>query len=81
MRKTAKNRRKEQVMGQQLQSWRSGDGEKRWLSMLIDTMEQVARPELRARPCDPSVLMALRAQLARPASPYLQHRSAFSLRN
>lgn len=68
-------------MGQQLRTWRSEADQRAWLSMLIDTMEQVARPELRARPCDPSVLKALRAQLARPASPYLQHRSAFSLRN
>jgi hypothetical protein len=31
-------------MGQQLQHWRSGGGEKLWLSMLIDTMEEVSRP-------------------------------------
>jgi hypothetical protein len=44
-------------------------------------MEQIARPELRALPCDPKVLIALAAQLARPASPYLHGNSAFSLRN
>ncbi|MGZ5876453.1 MAG: transcriptional regulator [Bradyrhizobium sp.] len=56
-------------MDQQLQHWRSRDGEKLWLSMLIDTMEEVARPEIRAIPCDPAILAALGAQLARPASP------------
>jgi hypothetical protein len=68
-------------MRQQLQSWRSGDGERLWLSMLIDTMEKVARPEFRSLPCDPSVLVALRAQLARPASAYAHCGSNFSLRN
>jgi hypothetical protein len=73
-------------MGQRLQpwrseDWRSGAGEKLWLSMLVDTMEEVSRPEVRARPCDPSVLVALCAQLARPASPYPYGASAFSLRN
>jgi hypothetical protein len=68
-------------MRQQLQSWRSGDGERLWLSMLIDTMEKVSRPEFRSLPCDPSVLVALRAQLARPASAYAHCGSNFSLRN
>jgi hypothetical protein len=68
-------------MGQQLQPLRSGNSEKLWLSMLIDTMEAVARPELRAVPCNPSVLAAVRAQLARPASPYPYCGSQFSLRN
>ena len=66
-------------MGHQLQPWRSGDGEKLWLSMLIDTMEQVARPELRAKPCDGVALAKLRAQLALPAS--IRFASPFSLRN
>jgi hypothetical protein len=68
-------------MSQQLQSWRSGDGEKLWLSMLIDTMEEVARPEIREFPCASSILAALRAQLARPVSAYAQYASRFSLRN
>jgi hypothetical protein len=68
-------------MGQRLQPWRSGDGEKLWLSMLVDTMEEVCRPEIRAMPCDSSILVALRAQLARPASPYPYGASNFSLRN
>jgi hypothetical protein len=68
-------------MGQQLQPWRSGDGEKLWLSMLIDTMEEISRPEFRAVPCDRSVLAAVSAHLARPASPYPYCGSYFSLRN
>jgi hypothetical protein len=68
-------------MGQQLQPWRSGDGEKMWLSTLIAAMEQVSRPELRGMSCDQSVLDAFAAQLARPASPYPYGVSPFSLRN
>ena len=49
--------------------------------MLVDAMEEVSRPELRGLPCDPSVLIALGAQLARPASPYPYGASNFSLRN
>jgi hypothetical protein len=72
-------------MGQNLQPlrsvWRSGRGEKLWLLMLIKAMEEVSRPELRAMPCDRSVPAELRAQLARPASPYPHGGSHFSLRN
>jgi len=68
-------------MGQRLQVWRSGDGERLWLSMLIDTMEEISRPELRAAPCDISVLAALRAQLARPASAQMPYASGYSLQN
>jgi hypothetical protein len=68
-------------MGQQLQPWRSENGQTRWLSMLIDAMEKVSRPEFRALPCDPWVLAAVRAQLARPVSPYALGGSPFSLRN
>ena len=73
-------------MGQQLQArqfpnWRSGDGERLWLSLLIEAMEEVSRPEIRAKPCDPSILLALSAKLARPASPYPYDVSIFSLRN
>jgi hypothetical protein len=68
-------------MGQQVQPWRSGDGEKLWLSMLIDTMEKIASRELRAVPCDRLVLAKVNAHLARPASPYPPGASRFSLRN
>ena len=68
-------------MGQQLNTWRSEGGDRRWLSTLIDAMEEVARPERRAVPYDPFVLAAVRAQLARPASPLAHCGSVFSLRN
>jgi hypothetical protein len=68
-------------MAQQLQPWRLGRGERQWLSMLIDTMEKIARPEIRALPNDQLVLAAVRAQLSRPVSSYPYGASAFSLRN
>jgi hypothetical protein len=77
----ARNRRREQAMGRQLQTWRSGDGQRLWLAMLVDAMEEAARPELRSMPCDPEILAAVSAQLARPASPYTQGASHYSLRN
>jgi hypothetical protein len=70
-----------QMMGQQLTTWRSGSGQRAWLSMLIDTMEEISRPELRAVPCDCRVLTALRAQLARPASAPVPCATGYSLRN
>jgi hypothetical protein len=73
--------RQGQAMGQQLQQWRSGDGEKMWLSALIAAMERVSSPEFRGLSCDQSVLDAFSAQLARPASPYPHGASPFSLRN
>ena len=68
-------------MGQQLQIWRSESGDRLWLSLLIDAMEEASRPESRVVPCDPFVLAALRAQLARPAPNFTHCDSAFSLRN
>ena len=61
----------EKAMAQGLQSWRSGKGERQWLSRLIETMEQIARPDMQSRPVDRLVLAKVRAQLGRPASyPY-----------
>jgi hypothetical protein len=58
-------------MAHGLQSWRSGKGERQWLSRLIETMEQIARPDIQSRPVDRLVLAKVRAQLGRPASyPY-----------
>jgi hypothetical protein len=68
-------------MGQQLQTWRSRSSQTRWLSMLIDAMEEVSRPERRSVPCDRRVLAAVRAQLARPASVRMPYKSPYSLRN
>jgi hypothetical protein len=52
----------------QLHPGQSAEGEKLWLSTLIDTMEQVSRSELRSQPCDRSVAAAMFAQLSRPAA-------------
>jgi hypothetical protein len=68
-------------MGQQIQGWRSASGQRLWLSMLIDAMEAISRPELRAVPCDEQLLAAVRAQLARPALARTPYTSAYSLRN
>jgi hypothetical protein len=68
-------------MGQQLQGWRTASGQRLWLSMLIDAMEEISRPEQRAVPCDAQVLAAVRAQLARPASIHVPYTSPYSLRN
>ncbi len=58
-------------MAQGHQSWRSRKGERQWLSRLIETMEQIARPDIQNRPVDRLVLAKVRAQLGRPASyPY-----------
>jgi hypothetical protein len=56
-------------MGQQFQPWRSEGSQRLWLSMLVDTMEEISRPDRRCLPCSASVLMAVQAQLARPAAP------------
>ncbi|KRR00274.1 transcriptional regulator [Bradyrhizobium valentinum] len=68
-------------MGQQLKGWRTASAQRLWLSMLIDTMEEISRPERRAVPCDGQALAALRAQLARPASARAPYASSYSLRN
>jgi hypothetical protein len=79
--------RQGQAMAQQLQpwrsgkSWRAGNGERRWLSMLVDAMEEFSRPDIRSLPCHPSLLVAVRAQLARPVSSGTHGASRFSLRN
>jgi hypothetical protein len=72
---------KEQAMGQRLQEWRSASAQRLWLSMLIDAMEEISRPERRDEPCDAQLLAALRAQLARPALANTPYASTFSLRN
>jgi hypothetical protein len=72
---------RDRAMAQQMQQWRSGNGEMAWLSALIGTMEKVSRPELRATRCPPSLLAAVEAHLARPAMPHGLYGSNFSLRN
>jgi hypothetical protein len=66
-------------MGQRVQQWRS-ESERVWLAKLVDTMENLSRPEFRAVRCDRAVFAELCAQLARPAL-YRCGGSDFSLRN
>jgi hypothetical protein len=68
-------------MGQQIQGWRSANGQRSWLLRLINTMEAISRPELRAVPCDDRLLATVRAQLARPASARAHYSSSYRLRN
>ena len=53
--------------------------ERQWLSRLIATMEHVARPEVRALPCDKLVLAATWAHLAKPVRPCSAGVSSFRL--
>jgi hypothetical protein len=58
-----------QPISQHPRQWRSGTGDTSWLSMLVDRFEKTSQTDLRAVPCEEPVLLALMAQLARPASP------------
>jgi hypothetical protein len=73
-------------MAQQFQTSRFRVGraerrDRRWLSTLIDAMEQAASPELRDVPSDSEVVSAVSAHLARPATAFPLYGSAYSLRN
>ena len=57
-------------MGQRLESWQGGDSERLWLSLLVDAMQEAARPEIRSQPIEGAILTALRAQLAQPVAGY-----------
>jgi hypothetical protein len=70
-----------QAMGQQIQGWRSASSQRSWLSRLIETVEAISRPELRAIPCDDRLLATVRAQLALPASARTPGSSSYRLRN
>jgi len=68
-------------MEQRKPTWRGGEDRQLWLSLLLEAMEDAARPELRAKPCPPAILAGLRAQLAQPVSHYPFAASAFSQRH
>jgi hypothetical protein len=68
------------IQAQRVRNWPGNSG-KLWLPRLIETMENVARPEIRAIPCDRRVLTAFGAHLARPASASVQGATRFSLRH
>lgn len=59
-----------QTMGQRLEQWRGGDGERLWLSLLVAAMEEASRPEIRSKPCEAAILQACRAQLMQPVTGY-----------
>jgi hypothetical protein len=69
------------AMERQKAIWRGGEDRQLWLSMLVDAMEEAARPEVRAKPCPPAILLDLRAQLSQPVSQYAFAASAFSRRH
>jgi hypothetical protein len=54
------------TMGQRLEQWHGGDGERLWLLLLVAAMEEASRPEIRSKPCESAILQACRAQLAQP---------------
>ena len=68
-------------MEQQIRRWRTTEGERSWLSMLVGALERASLAEGSARICEHSELARLRLQLACPASPYPFAGSAYSLRN
>jgi hypothetical protein len=57
-------------MDHRLGTWRKAEGERRWLVLLVEAMEEAARPEVRALAPEVAILNALRAQLARPPARY-----------
>jgi hypothetical protein len=69
------------AMSQRFHIRQSEQGDRLWLSMLIDAMEEASRPEIRNVPCDKNVRAAVEAQLARPAMPHPCYGSFFSFRN
>jgi predicted deacetylase len=68
-------------MDRQFRTWRTGEGERLWLSMLVGAMEQASLQDRGEFACERSELARLRLQLACPASPRAFGGSAFSLRN
>jgi len=73
---------REQAMIQQTsRRWRSLNGETAWLSALVETMRDVAQPELHAVACDAGQLKAVRAHLARPSLQHGFYGSKYSWRN
>jgi hypothetical protein len=67
-------------MAQLRQRW-NNNGEAAWLSMLVETLEQLSDPDERAVPCDSGDVSAAKAHLAHPAYFDSLYGSHFSLRN
>jgi hypothetical protein len=57
------------MMFQHPQQWRSRSIDRAWLSMLVDAFVKTSQIDGHVVLCDEPVLLALKAQLARPAAP------------
>jgi hypothetical protein len=57
-------------MGRWLDKRQGEGGDRLWLSLLVEAMEEAGRPDARFQPVEPAILAALRAQLARPVTRY-----------
>ena len=57
-------------MGQWLDQWQGRGRDRLWLSLLVEAMEEAARPEVRSQPVEVAILAALRAQLAQSVARY-----------
>ncbi len=68
-------------MGQRAPLWRSEADRQLWLAMLVDAMEEAARPEVRLRPCAPVILAGLHAQLSQPVTRFPFAAPALDLHN
>jgi len=68
-------------MGQRLNKWHGRGNDRHWLSLLIEAMEEAVRPEVCSQPVEAEILMALRAQLARPVTRLPYAVTPYSLRN
>jgi hypothetical protein len=68
-------------MDRQFKRWRTEEGERLWLSMLVGAMEQASRQDRSEFVCEWPELARLHSQLACPVSPQAFGGSAFSLRN
>ncbi len=53
-------------MGQRLHKWQGREGDRLWLSLLVEAMEEAARPQVREQPVEAAILAGLLAQLAQP---------------
>lgn len=72
----------EYEMPQRFDRWQGRrGGDRLWLSLLVEAMEEAARPEVRSQPVEAAILAALRAQLAQSTARYPYSVSPSSLRH
>jgi hypothetical protein len=68
-------------MGRDVEIAQGRDAGRLWLSMLVDAMESVARPDFAAPHCERPIPAALRLQLSQPAPNCPGSSSRFGRRN